>query len=162
MRKLCFSSLSWHSKCFLQYHGMAHKHQSQTGRTARVTRGMLDTPYGNKTIFYTCLGEWFEQIHSDMGPWTLSKQWVANNCSKYKQFQKFQELMARHHWRILKFMEDQQPTDWETNLQILHTDFGKRKISVSLFFTFSQISRRTTESQFVNKSSRLERPIHIF
>jgi len=27
-------------------------------------------------------------------------------------------------------MEDQQPTDWETNRQIIRTDFGNRKISV--------------------------------
>ena len=27
-------------------------------------------------------------------------------------------------------MKDQQPTDWETNHQILHTNIEKRKISV--------------------------------
>jgi hypothetical protein len=44
---------------------------------------------------------------------------------KIQTVSKFHELMSRDHSVTLKLM----PINWETIYQILHDDFGKRKIS---------------------------------
>jgi len=125
--KLSFSSLSWHRKCSLQYHGVAHEYQSQTGTTARVTYGMLDTVYGNKAVSW--IHVWVNGFNRFTVTWDIghnpSSGWLttAQNTNSFKSSRTDGQTTERS-------TEDQQPTDWETNHQIICTDFGNRKISV--------------------------------
>lgn len=75
-------------KCFLQCHGMAHKHQHQTGTTARVTHEMLDTLHGNKAVSWLCVG--VNGINRFTVTWDLgyhpSSGWLttAQNTNSFK------------------------------------------------------------------------------
>ena len=80
--------MSWHIKCFLQYQSTAHEHQSQTGTTATVTYGILDTVYGNKAV--SCTHVWVNGFNRFTVTWDLGHDprsgWLttAQNTNSFK------------------------------------------------------------------------------
>jgi len=78
MAQQVFSSMPWY----------AHKHQSQTGTTTRVTYGMLDTLYGNKAV--SCTHVWVNGFNRFTVTWDLghdpSSGWLttAQNTNSFK------------------------------------------------------------------------------
>jgi hypothetical protein len=67
---------------------MTHEHQIQTGTTATVTHGMLDTVYGNKAV--SCIHVWVNGFNRFTVTWDLghdpSSGWLttAQNTNSFK------------------------------------------------------------------------------